>query len=297
MIYTMTDKYVYFVRIPTSQILSVGSVDRLTEFYHTAADRLARMDSRTFRNAVSSTIPPSKGRVVMLHSPPYCGGSLLGGLLRSIDQTQRHLLVHGEPPVLNALSVLVQLLPIETMRSITFAALRFTVRHIDRDQVVVMKVRSCCTKIVPYVHASTPSIQHLYVTSKDPNVGIAKLVSTNFSTFNMPEVVRKVGPSNPYEFALAQVMGCIISYQRNLKYFALEAIYAEDLIDDPMPVMHPVLDVCGVFLRIPASVIDWLNDQREESRVQTSSMNSVLSDVQRSRMRLLLDYLQQDWCI
>ncbi|KAE9412764.1 hypothetical protein Angca_000159, partial [Angiostrongylus cantonensis] len=95
MIYTMTDKYVYFVRIPADQILSIGSVDRLAEFYHTAADRLARMDSSAFKNAVSSTIPPSKGRVVMLHSPPCCGGSLLGGMLRSIDQTQRRLLVHG----------------------------------------------------------------------------------------------------------------------------------------------------------------------------------------------------------
>uniref|UniRef100_A0A0K0D0K1 Protein kinase domain-containing protein n=1 Tax=Angiostrongylus cantonensis TaxID=6313 RepID=A0A0K0D0K1_ANGCA len=53
-----------------------------------------------------------------------------------------------------------------------------------------------------------------------------------FSSWRLlePEVVRKVGPNNPYEFALAQVMGCTISYQRYLKYFALEAIYAEDLV-------------------------------------------------------------------
>uniref|UniRef100_A0A0K0DR64 AAA_8 domain-containing protein n=1 Tax=Angiostrongylus cantonensis TaxID=6313 RepID=A0A0K0DR64_ANGCA len=73
MIYTMTDKYVYFVRIPADQILSIGSVDRLAEFYHTAADRLARMDSSAFKNAVSSTIPPSKGLLDYLTAAAFFG--------------------------------------------------------------------------------------------------------------------------------------------------------------------------------------------------------------------------------
>lgn len=66
---------------------------------------------------------------------------MLGRLLSSSDTEQKELIVHGEPPVLSALAVLVNTLSIETIRSITHAALRFALQHVERDQALVMKTR------------------------------------------------------------------------------------------------------------------------------------------------------------
>lgn len=77
----------------------------------------------------------------MLHNAPCCGGSMLGRLLSSSDLTQRHVLVLGEPPALSALAVLAQIVSIEVMRSVTLASLRYIMRHLESDQVVVMKTR------------------------------------------------------------------------------------------------------------------------------------------------------------
>ncbi|EYB90396.1 hypothetical protein Y032_0220g2495, partial [Ancylostoma ceylanicum] len=148
MIYTITDRYVYFVRIPSDTLLSINHATRLTPLLHTCCDRVARMDINIFVDEVRATIPPMKGRVVMLHSSPCCGGSMLARMLSSTDPEQQRLIVHGEPPVLSALAVLVNTVSIETIRSITYAALRFAVQHIERDQVLVMKTRTmqkyCC---------------------------------------------------------------------------------------------------------------------------------------------------------
>ncbi|KAK5981486.1 hypothetical protein GCK32_017033, partial [Trichostrongylus colubriformis] len=178
MVYTITERYVYFVRIPYEMPLSIVKTPRLTTLYHSTAERVARMDIGEFIKGAKTKIPSSKGRVVMLHSSPCCGGSMLARLLSSVDPTETRLLVLGEPPVLTSLAILAQLVSIETMRSITLAALRFSMRFIDKDQVVVMKARSCCAKIVPYVHIVMPSIQHLYITSTDPTAAIPRLLSS-----------------------------------------------------------------------------------------------------------------------
>ncbi|KAK6046807.1 hypothetical protein COOONC_15688 [Cooperia oncophora] len=177
MIYTITERYVYFVRIPYESPLSISTTPRLTALCYNSADRVARMDLCEFVNETKSRIPSSRGRVVMLHSSPCCGGSMLGRLLSSVDTSETRLLVLGEPPVLSALAVLAQLASIETMRSITLAALRFSMRHIETDQVVVMK-------------ASWRLLES--------------------------EMVQKIGPKVDYEFSLAQIMGCIINYQRKI---------------------------------------------------------------------------------
>ncbi|CAJ0588149.1 unnamed protein product [Cylicocyclus nassatus] len=318
MIYTITDRYVYFVRIPASTALSISNAPRLTSALHSYSDRAARMDINIFTHEVRSSISPSKGRVVMLHSSPCCGGSMLARLLDSVDQSQELLLVHSEPPFLSALAVLVNIVSIETIRSVTNAALRFTMQHLQSDQILVMKTRSCCAKIVPYVHASTPSIQHLFVTSRDPTLGIPRLISATsakmpvfeiacnllsyssilcdfFTSWRLlePEMVRKIGPTTPFEFALAQIMGCVISYQRTLKYYALETIYAEDLMNDPDAVMRPILDVCGYSHYTLNGCKGCISE--EQKRIEFTPTTS-LSETQRIRVKLLVDYLQQDWC-
>ncbi|KAK6757980.1 hypothetical protein RB195_015667 [Necator americanus] len=318
MIYTITDRYVYFVRVPAGINLLDVHVPRLPPLLYSSCDRVARMDISRFMDEVRSSVAPSRGRVVMLHSSPCCGGSMLARLLSSIDPERKQLIVHNEPPALTALSVLLSTVSIETMRLITYTALRFTVQHIERDQVLVMKTRSCCAKIVPYVHGASPSIQHMYITSRDPTVGIPRLIaatSENFPVFEMvcsllgysptlcdffsswrlvePEMVRKIGPTAPFEFALAQVMGCTISYQRCLKYYALETIYSEDLMSDPSAMIRPVLEVCG----LPHfALTDWTEWRRAEQHAIQSKQVTPLNETQRLRLKLLIEYLQQDWC-
>ncbi|VDO67303.1 unnamed protein product [Haemonchus placei] len=318
MIYTITERYVYFVRIPYECSLSISTTSRLTALCYNSADKLARMDIGDFLTETKSRIDPSRGRVVILHSSPCCGGSMLGRLLSSVDVTESRLLVLGEPPVLTALAVLAQYLSIETMRSITAASLRFSMRDIEMDQVVVMKARSCCAKIVPYVHVTMPSIQHLFITARDPTVAIPRLLSStsqNLPALHMAcnllsyspaicdfftcwrllesEMIQKIGPKADFEFALAQIMGCIISYQRNLKYYALEVTYAEDLLNDPLTVIRPILDVCGMSHMAVTDHRAW--KLREETAIQSQCI-APLDDIQRQRVKLLVEYLQQDWC-
>ncbi|KHJ84772.1 hypothetical protein OESDEN_15511, partial [Oesophagostomum dentatum] len=178
--------------------------------------------------------------------------------------------------------------------------------------------RPCCAKIVPYVHASSPSIQHFFITSKDPTIGVPRLIAATsnylpvfelacnllnyspiicdfFTSWRLlePEMVRKIGPTCPFEFALAQVMGCTISYQRTLKYYALETIYVEDLMNDPGSVVRPVLEVCGFSHFSLTDWTEWKND--EEQRIRSRPVTP-LTETQRSRVKLLIEYLQQDWC-
>ncbi|KHJ82142.1 hypothetical protein OESDEN_18166 [Oesophagostomum dentatum] len=142
MIYTVTDRYVYLVRIPTITTLSITGAPQLTPLLHSSSDRVARMDINMFIREVRSSASPPKGRVVMLHSTPCCGGSMLARLLSSIDKEQQQLLlVQNEPPFLSALAVLVNVVSIEVIRSITHATLRFSMQHIGLDQVLVMKTR------------------------------------------------------------------------------------------------------------------------------------------------------------
>lgn len=189
LIYSITERYVYFVRIPDDPPLSMSFTQKLTLLLHNSADRVARIDIKDFSNEAKSRFPASKGRVVMLHNAPCCGGSMLGRLLSSSDLTQRHVLVLGEPPALSALAVLAQIVSIEVMRSVTLASLRYIMRHLESDQVVVMKTRSCCAKIVPYIHATMPSIQHLYITSKDPTAAISRLVTATSTSFPVLDMV------------------------------------------------------------------------------------------------------------
>ncbi|VDL62570.1 unnamed protein product [Nippostrongylus brasiliensis] len=316
LIYTVTDKYVYFVRV-LEPSLSMAAVQRQGEICYKSADRVARMDISEFVAEAKTRLSSSKGRVVMVHSTPCCSGSMLGRLLSTVDRTEKRLVVHGEPPVLNSLAVLAHLMPIEIMRALTFASLRFSMRHLEKDQVLVMKTRSCCAKLVPYVHATMPSIQHLYLTSKDLTAAIPRLIdatSRELPTFEMvcclmtysstlcdfftnwrllePEMVQKIGPKSPCEFALAQIMGCVINYQRNLKYYALETIYAEDLMSDPLTAVRPILDVCGLGHVALTDTREWKEREVTAIRSQTTS----LDDQQRARVKLLVEYLQQDWC-
>lgn len=128
-------------------------------------------------------------------------------------------------------------------------------------------------------------------------------------------MVQKIGPKEAYEFALAQIMGCTINHQRNLKYYALEAIYAEDLVsatiqnsvlkaesarklchfqmNDPLTVVRPVLDVCGLSNAALTNIKRWKS--QEETAMQ-STPSTPLNEAQRQRVKLLVEYLQQDWC-
>ncbi|KAK6018936.1 hypothetical protein OSTOST_15447, partial [Ostertagia ostertagi] len=156
---------------------------------------------------------------------------------------------------------------------------------------------SVCKDIVPYVHVAIPSVQHLFITSRDPTAAIPRLISAtskslpalhmacNLLSYSTSlcdfftcwrllelEMVQKIGPKVDYEFALAQIMGCTINYQRNLKYYALEAIYSEDLINDPLTVIRPILDVCGMSHMAVTDHKAW--KIREEAAIQSASVHS-----------------------
>ncbi|PIO63773.1 hypothetical protein TELCIR_14617 [Teladorsagia circumcincta] len=62
MIYTITERYVYFVRIPYESSLSISKTPRLTALCHSSADRVARMEISEFVRETKSKIPSSKGQ-------------------------------------------------------------------------------------------------------------------------------------------------------------------------------------------------------------------------------------------
>ncbi|PIO71565.1 hypothetical protein TELCIR_06529 [Teladorsagia circumcincta] len=65
MIYTITERYVYFVRIPHESSLSISKTPRLTALCHSSADRVARMEISEFVRETKSKIPSSKGQSLL----------------------------------------------------------------------------------------------------------------------------------------------------------------------------------------------------------------------------------------
>ncbi|CAD6196408.1 unnamed protein product [Caenorhabditis auriculariae] len=328
-VYHITESYVYLVKHENrgpaddeneknkeNAEPSIEKCSKLTRYLFNNAEKVARIKFDDFAK-LARALPPFRARVVMIHSTPCGGGTVAAKLLQSCDRSQRSLLVLGEPPALTSLALLLNVCSIERMRAITQATMRFCLLHQKPNQTVVLKARPCCTKLVPYVHSTCPSVHHVFISTRSPVDVITRLVlhtSLQMPVFSMTcwmmknwpllcdtffswrqleaETVVKIGPTTEVEFALAQVMGATINYQRNLKYYALDMVYVEDLMRETASVIRPLLNVCDVSdLAIP-ECIEW---KRSEENVLRNVWDSFpLEEHDRLRTKLLVEFLQQE---
>lgn len=186
-----------------------------------------------------------------------CDNSRLSLLVVGLACRSFHFSVHvsGEPPFLSSLSLAYNYCSIEELRSLCRATLKFSLMHQRTNQTVVLKARSSCTKIVPFIHAELPSIQHVFISRKNTNETISRLVmytSTSFPLFSLlckmndlcswltgvlsnwkeleQEMMIRIGPKTDVEYAMAQVYGSVLNFKRNSQYFVMNLPFIEDLV-------------------------------------------------------------------
>ncbi|EFP00702.1 hypothetical protein CRE_21195 [Caenorhabditis remanei] len=321
-IYSITDRYVYFVKITPIEedvfetTISIEKCSKLSNFLYQNAEKLARCQLDTFQR-ITKNMPPSRSKVLIFHSPPSSGGTTVGKLLQSCDESKLSLLVIGEPPFLTSLSLLFNKLSVEELRSLCKSTLRFSTMHQKSQQTIVFKSKSSCTKIVPFIHSAVPSIQHFFVTRKNTNDIISRLILKTSSEFNFPmfsfllkfgqhldmgwlsswkelenETFTRVGPKNELEFAMAQVYGSIMNYKRNRQYFVQDVLFVEDLISDTATMIRPLLDLCEISdLAIP-ECIEWKRNADEQIQQVWDTVDLPSEDV--ARVGCLAELLEQD---
>lgn len=321
-IYSITDRYVYFVKIsPVEEdnfetTISIEKCSKLSNVLYQNAEKLARCQVETFLR-ITKNLPPSRSKVLIFHSAPSSGGTTVGKLLQSCDNSKLSLLVVGEPPFLTSLSLLYNKLSIEELRNLSKATIRFSTMHQKSQQTIVFKSRSSCTKIVPFIHSALPSIQHFFISRKSSTDIISRLVLTNSIEFQYPifsfllrfgqyfdinwisswkemelEIYTRIGPKNDLEFSMAQVYGAILNYRRNRQYFVQDMPFVEDLISDTAIHIRPLLDLCEISdLAIP-ECIEW--KRNEEEQIQQTWDTVELSEDDVARVGHLAELLQQD---
>ncbi|CAB3398229.1 unnamed protein product [Caenorhabditis bovis] len=300
--------------------VSVEKCSKLSRKLFEYADKIARIDVEKFEK-FAKKCPPFMCHVVMLHSAPCGGGTVAAKLLQACDASKLSLLVIGEPPFLTSLSVLSTSLSIEVMRGLCKASLRYSLIHQKPNQTIVLKARPCCTKIVPYIHAECASIQHFFIGNRNYLDVISRLVtytSTQIPVFSLvhifqfiksyinivqlcwllghskylvdaisswrlmeEELITKVGPKTDVEFAVGQVYGSLINYQRNVNYFALDTVFINDLITDTASQIRPILNLCAVSdLAIP-ECIEWKRSAEEVLKNVWDTVELPKEDVRR----------------
>ncbi|CAI5451383.1 unnamed protein product [Caenorhabditis angaria] len=321
-IYNITSNYVYLVRVPSidpefyESSISVENCSKMSNYLFENAERLARIDMETFERAAKS-LGKFQGPVVMMYSTPCSGGTVAAKLLQACDNSKMSLLVLGEPPFLTSLSLLYNSMSIEKLRSLCRSTIRFSVQHQKQNQTIVMKTRSSCTKIVPFIHSRCPSIQHIFIGKHNYENVISRLVistSSEFAVFSWicwllnnskylvdsvtswkgleEELVTRVGPNTDVEFAMAQVYGCLVNFRRNQQFFSSEMIMVDDLISDTVPNIRPLLNICQVSdLAIP-ECIEW--KRSAEDILQSVFQTVKLTEEDASRVEHLVDLINRD---
>ncbi|EGT49143.1 hypothetical protein CAEBREN_07300 [Caenorhabditis brenneri] len=321
-IYSITDRYVYFVKIsPVEEdnfetTISIEKCSKLSNFLYQNAEKLARCQVETFLR-ITKNLPPSRSKVLIFHSAPSSGGTTVGKLLQSCDNSKLSLLIVGEPPFLTSLSLLYNKLSIEELRNLSKSTIRFSTMHQKSQQTIVFKSRSSCTKIVPFIHSALPSVQHFFISRKSSTDIISRLVLTNSIEFQYPifsfllrfgqyfdinwisswkemelEIYTRIGPKNDLEFSMAQVYGALLNYRRNRQYFVQDMPFVEDLISDTAIHIRPLLDLCEISdLAIP-ECIEWKRNAEEQ--IQQTWDTVELSEEDVARVGHLAELLQQD---
>ncbi|PIC30547.1 hypothetical protein B9Z55_021750 [Caenorhabditis nigoni] len=321
-IYSITDRYVYFVKIqPISEdnfdkTISIEKCSKLSNFLYQNAEKLARCQLETFQR-ITKTLSPSRGKIVIFHSATGSGATTVGKLLQSCDGSKMSLLVVGEPPFLTSLSLLYNKFSIEDLRNLSKSVIRYSTMHQKSQQTLVFKSRSSSTKIVPFIHSSLPSVQHFFITRKNSNDTISRLLLKTSTEFNSSvfqfllkfgqfldiswisswkdleaETFLRVGPKTDVEFSMSQVFGSILNYRRNRQYFVPDMPYVEDLISDTAIHIRPLLDLCEISdLAIP-ECIEWKRNQEEQIQQVWDTVDLNPDDV--ARVGQLVDMLEQD---
>ncbi|XGW07247.1 hypothetical protein V3C99_017075 [Haemonchus contortus] len=83
------------------------------------------------------------------------------------------------------------------------------------------------------------------------------------------------------------------NYEELKEAVKMAAAEAKSELNDPLTVIRPILDVCGMSNMAVTDHRAW--KLREETAIQSQCI-APLDDVQRQRVKLLVEYLQQDWC-
>jgi hypothetical protein len=60
------------------------------------------------------------------------------------------------------------------------------------------------------------------------------------------QMMKKVQPKNDLEFAMVLVATAYLDYQKYEQSFALPVFFYEDLVDDPVKTLKPILNICGI---------------------------------------------------
>uniref|UniRef100_A0A1I7U4F6 F-box domain-containing protein n=1 Tax=Caenorhabditis tropicalis TaxID=1561998 RepID=A0A1I7U4F6_9PELO len=222
-----------------------------------------------------------------------------------------------EPPFLTHLALLYNRSSIEDLRSLAKSTIRFSTLHQKSQQTWVFKGHPGCTKIVPFIHSALPSVQHFFVSRKNSNDLISRLILSNSTEFQYPifsfllkfgqfldiswisgwkemelEVFTRICPKNDLEFSMAQVYGSILNYRRNRQYFVQEMPFVEDLISDTATHIRPLLDLCEISdLAIP-ECIEWKRNAEEQIQQTWDTVDLSADDV--TRVDYLAEQLQQD---
>uniref|UniRef100_A0A0N5AJU4 Sulfotransfer_1 domain-containing protein n=1 Tax=Syphacia muris TaxID=451379 RepID=A0A0N5AJU4_9BILA len=216
MLYTISDRYAYFVRMPHPSIdYNVATAPFLSIAQFANAEALARIPHRTFiresyklqnfadsiycfcsssgrlrlvfKNSLRCT-----GQVVMLWTMARSGSTLVSRMLQCTDETNRCVLVFSEPDAFSMLAIMVgqYAVSVSYARSLLLAALRYSCKDQLLQQTIIFKMRSNCTKLVPHVHAVAPHILHAYIARKNleetvtSQVAVSRRSDNIFATVN-----------------------------------------------------------------------------------------------------------------
>ncbi|CAJ0577213.1 unnamed protein product, partial [Mesorhabditis spiculigera] len=320
LIYDIDDTFVYLAKLPdTSHLLTADTCCRMGDELFASGEKLARVRLETFIER-SGRLPPFASRVVFLHLPPCSGGTTVARMLQACDPTYQNLCVYGEPPVTTSLACLIDELPVELLKRLTLATLRHALHHQKNDQTIVYKCRFNSGRLIPFIHATVPSVLHCLVGTRAPDIAVSKLMlragqQTNFFQIisrmreefrwisdkisSWPQMqlraVQQVGPKDAFEMAAALFIGSQLVLERCLPYLAIDPICFEELMSDTARLFGPLADLCELTdLHIPEAIA-WKRSSSHEWRDNWDLC--ILDERQLRRLEQLHELLLGDWSL
>ncbi|KAK0410112.1 hypothetical protein QR680_004953 [Steinernema hermaphroditum] len=283
MVYTVTRKHAYFVKMPNSSIeYAVEDSAFLGPTMFQLADKVARIpidafieQSRAYRNF--------KGKVIVISTMARSGSTLMAKMLQATDHTRRDILVFSEPDVFSVIATMIDDfsgIDLWKGRRLLLATTRFMCKDQLRDQTVVLKMKSNCTRLVPHFHAVTPSVMHLFLARDQLEHSlVSQMLFAHHSPalFKMVLILRRTSPAlcawittwcqyetrmvnmidprSVLEFALAIVCRSVIDYKLFRKFFSTPIIYYEEMVSETVTTLRRIFSVCGLSdLQIPESI-------------------------------------------
>ncbi|TKR61261.1 hypothetical protein L596_028394 [Steinernema carpocapsae] len=224
-----------------------------------------------------------KGKVIVISTMARSGSNLMAKMLQATDQSRRNILVFSEPDVFSVIATRMDDfsgIDLRKGRQLLLATTRFMCKDQLRDQTIVLKMKSNCTRLVPHFHAAAPSVMHLFLARDQLEHSLVSqmlFAHRSPSLFKMVLILRKtskwfcswittwcqyetrmvnmIEPKSVLEFALAVVCRSVIDYKLFRKYFSTPVIYYEEMVSETVTTLRRIFSVCGLSdLQIPESI-------------------------------------------